>query len=250
MSNLPAALDLAQHGWHIFPCVPTGPKAKAPLTTNGFHDATDDQDQVRAWWTKHPAAMIGAPVAAHLIVLDIDPRNGGSLEALEQVTGPLPATLTVHSGRGDGGRHLYYQRPQGDLTSTKLPKGIDLKVGGRGYCILPPSQHPATGKPYAWEGGTAARLPYQAMEAMRRTVIEAANHRIHANRDALVSFVQASIEGERNSRLFWAACRAHEQGDDHTLSLIFDAALAAGLSDREAASTIASAKNTTGGVRA
>jgi Bifunctional DNA primase/polymerase, N-terminal len=70
-----------------------------------------DPDQIKAWWIRWPNATIGARVPESLLVIDVDPRNGGSLAELESLTGPLPATLTAWSGRDDGGRHLYFRRP-------------------------------------------------------------------------------------------------------------------------------------------
>ena len=129
-----AALELAA-AWEVFPCRPSGPQAKSPLTLHGHHDATMDPDVIKAWWLRWRDAMISAAVPDSLLVVDIDPRNGGDLEKLVALVGDLPPTLTVWSGRNDGGRHLYYQRPTGTLTSTRLPEGIDLKANG--YCILP-----------------------------------------------------------------------------------------------------------------
>ena len=61
--------------------------------------------------------------------------------------GPLPETLTTISGRGDGGRHLFYRRPPGKLSAKRLGPGIDLKTSS-GYVVLAPSLHPDTGRPY------------------------------------------------------------------------------------------------------
>lgn len=246
---LDAALDLAGAGWKVLPCIPTGPKAKAPLTPNGFKDATTEPEVIRAWWEQWPAALIGVVIPEHLLVLDIDPRNGGSMDELEKVLGPLPATLTSWSGRQDGGRHLWFRKPVGSLTSKRLPEGIDLKLGGRGYCIAPPSPHPATGQEYRWEHAPISRLPHRAIEALRAPTAVATPHpqRSPAGADGLVEFVRASVEGERNSRLFWAACRAFETGDRFIIDKLFEAALMIGLDDREAARTISSARNSAGG---
>src|SRR5215217_6630164 len=108
-----------------------------------------------------PTAISHLPLA-----IDLDPRkNPNCLADLETLTGPLAETLTAWSGRNDGGRHLYYLRPAGPLTSTQLPTGIDLKV--RGYCIVPPSIHPATGQPYRWEWRTPVTLPSRLQELLR-----------------------------------------------------------------------------------
>jgi hypothetical protein len=72
---------LAAGAWNVFPCRATGPQAKSPLTLYGHLDATTDPDQIRILVdTRWPDAMIGAAVPEALLVIDIDPRNGGSLK--------------------------------------------------------------------------------------------------------------------------------------------------------------------------
>jgi hypothetical protein len=229
----------------VFPCKWTGPYAKAPMTVNGHLNATMDPDQIKLWWTKWPSAMIGARVPDNCIVIDVDPRNGGSLETLTDLVGDLPDTLTAWSGRNDGGRHLYFLRPPGPLTSTRLPDGIDLKVNG--YCIVPPSTHPATGQPYRWESREPATLPYRLQELLTplpRLIFRPRNPTTAAV--GLVRKVASAREGNRNNALFWAACRAAADG---TLDLIQDqllaAATSAGENEAKARRTIASARKTT-----
>lgn len=244
-----AAVDLAEHGWSVFPCrhitISDKYKAKAPMISNGHLKASRNPDQIKAWWKRWPQAMIGAPVPESLLVIDIDPRNGRSLTELESLTGSLPPTLTTWSGRNDGGRHLYYLRPAGTFTSTRLPKGIDLKING--YCIVPPSIHPTTGQPYRWESREPAALPYRLQELLTplpRPIFRTSNRTTPAV--GLVRSVAAAEEGNRNNVLFWAACRAAEDG---TLGLIEDqllaAATSAGESEAKARRTIASARKTT-----
>ncbi|MEU9384352.1 primase alpha helix C-terminal domain-containing protein, partial [Streptomyces sp. NPDC048279] len=63
----------------------------------------------------------------------------------------------------------------------------------------------------------------------------------------LVQFVLAAHEGQRNTRLFWAACRAYENGIGRALRApLIDAAVHTGLTEREARATIASAARMTG----
>jgi hypothetical protein len=202
-------------------------------------------DAIVAWWQHWPLAMIGAPVPDSLVVLDIDPRNGGSYEALTDVLGPLPETLTAWSGRNDGGRHLYFARPPGVLSSSRLPEGIDLKRAERGYCIVPPSVHPATGMAYRWEGDTAAALPWRAREAlrpprsqlapMRRLVAAGAEH-------PLVSYLDRFAEDGIQNALYWAACRADQEGCLDELEPLL-AATATRYGCPGAAATVASARN-------
>jgi hypothetical protein len=142
-------------------------------------------------------AMIGVRVPDSVIVIDIDPRNGGSIGDLEALVGPLPATLTVWSGRNDGGRHLYFLRPAGQLTSTRLPEGIDLKANG--YVIAPPSIHPATGLPYKWEQYPVAAPPHGLRELLRPAPRPInLPRRNGGNGDGLLRTVAAAVEGTRN----------------------------------------------------
>ncbi|MPY63274.1 primase C-terminal domain-containing protein, partial [Streptomyces spongiae] len=63
----------------------------------------------------------------------------------------------------------------------------------------------------------------------------------------LIQFVLAAHEGQRNTRLFWAACRAYENGIGPDLAdALADAAVRTGLTEREARSTIASAARMSG----
>lgn len=188
--------------------------------------------------------MIGVRVPDSCIVLDVDPRNGGDLAELETLTGPLPSTLTVWSGRNDGGRHLYFRRPPGPLTSTKLPTGIDLKANG--YCIAPPSIHPATGEPYRWEHHPVATPPRGLRELLRPTPRPSSpNRHSNSNGDALLSTVAAAMEGNRNNVLYWAACRAVEGGlIDQIEDELVAAAMSAGANETKARRTVASARRT------
>lgn len=153
-----AALDYARRGWEVHP-LRRGDKI--PATPHGVLDATSDIGQVLDWWSgRHAGANIGGRVPEGVLVVDTDPRNGGeeSLARLVTQHGRLPETLTHYSGRGDGGRHLFFRRPPGKLTAKRLGPGIDLKTHS-GYVVLPPSTHPATGKPYTRVGGPVAPLP-------------------------------------------------------------------------------------------
>lgn len=248
---LDAALDLAGKGWRVLPCHERDRGERAPakspiaaLVPHGFHDATTDTTTVREWWTRCPAAMIGAVVPDPLLVLDIDPRNGGSLDDLEDVTGPLPKTVTCWSGRDDGGRHLYYRRPAGRLSSNRLPAGVDLKVSG--YCIVAPSLHPATGQPYRWAGGEVATLPAEGQAALAprvtlRVVRGPSAAALPGPAAALVQAVQNAPEGNRHKMLLWAGCRVYEEGQPDPETVLDELAatgLATGLSPAEVAAAI------------
>jgi hypothetical protein len=242
---LDAALELAGKGWTVLPCKERpGPGAKSPYLVHGFHEASADSAVIAGWWRRWPSALIGCPVPDSLLVLDIDPRNGGSYEALTAVLGPLPPTLTVWSGRADDGRHLYFRRPACKVSSAALPVGVDLKTNG--YCIVPPSRHPDTRHPYYWESHETAPLPARAVAALRpklRLVTPLGRIAAPGDIGGLVGAVANAAEGNRNKALYWACRRAIEGGASRLEDLrqLVDAATATGLTVEEAERTAESA---------
>jgi len=142
-----AAVELAEAGWPLLPL-----HGKVPIVAHGLLDATTDAETVAGWWKRWPHANVGARVPESLIVVDIDPRAGGwgSLACLEAEHGPLPATLTVRTGGADRGEHRYFVRPPGPLAMAKLGPGVDLRLPGKHYTVLPPSIHPETRRAYEW----------------------------------------------------------------------------------------------------
>ena len=139
-----------------------------------------------------------------------------------------------------GGRHLYFRRPPGRLTSTRLPDGIDLKLNG--YCVMPPSLHPATGQPYRWEERPPVALPPHLRE-MLRPIPRPVRRRANGSGKALVEHVARQPVGNRNNALFWAACRAAEEGIlDNLADDLVAAAVEIGESETAALNTIESAR--------
>ncbi len=126
-----AALKIAGKGKPVFPCKPN----KAPHTPRGFKDATTDPARVTALWTRYGGEKIGMPTGAvsSVFTLDVD-----RLEALGELPGELPETLTVRTP--SGGLHFYFNHVAGLTNRTgSLPSGIDVRADG-GYVIVPPSE--------------------------------------------------------------------------------------------------------------
>ena len=127
-------------GFKVFPLA-AGSKLPAIKGGHGFKDATDDADQMEQWARRFPNANIGIATGASsgLVVIDIDPRNGGtaSMCKLGGKGMTFPPCPTVRTG--NGGRHLYFAFPVGLASSlNKLGPGIDVKATG-GYVVAPPS---------------------------------------------------------------------------------------------------------------
>lgn len=242
-----AALDLAKHGWRVLPLAGKLPAIPKSVGGSGVLDATSDRLCVDAWWSsvRYAASNIGARVPDHLVVLDVDPRHGGdsTIAALEAEHGLLPETLEVLSGRGDGGRHLYFRRPPGELTAARLP-GIDLRTSNH-YCVVPPSLHPETGEPYRWVRREVRSAPEWLVEVLRPAPRRPfpVPQRHAAGFDGLIRTVATAAEGNRNGRLYWAANRMVDEGATSLaeLGVLVDAAVDAGLPLREAEATAMSA---------
>src|SRR3954452_19024863 len=93
---------------------------KHPRTKRGVHAATAGRDVVASWWADWPTANVGVATgsASGVVVIDVDPRNGGdeSLARLETELGALPAT--VEAKPGGGGRHFYFRAPRKPLRGS------------------------------------------------------------------------------------------------------------------------------------
>ena len=231
-----AALGLAKAGWAVIPL-----DGKRPITPHGHHDATTDPNTIKRLWGDKDW-NVGSPVPDNLLVLDVDPRNGGSVEELEQRVGvTLPPTLEVISGRRDGGRHLYYMRPFDHPYRRDIPHGIDVKTSG--YMVMPPSTHPDSGKSYRWVRRDIARLPEEVIRLMVPRLPKPPRSPTSTSAVALAAWVRTLQVGERHDGLLWAASRAHEAGvGTYGLRLLVEAAEDLGFARREAQRVVDSAK--------
>jgi len=186
-SILDMALQYANTGLNVFPLYAAlenggcscrqsgcGNPGKHPITSNGFEDATTDEDQIRKWWTPERSKVLNIGIAtgvnSGIVVLDVDNKNSGftSLKDLEDKYGPLPETLKVTTGNG---MHLYFAHPGEGI---KIPNaqdladysGLDVRGDG-GYVVAPPSLH-SNGNRYAWNNPDTkvAPLPEWLLQLM------------------------------------------------------------------------------------
>lgn len=129
------AIRYARAGYKVMPLL-----GKLPRTKHGLVDASGDTRVIEAWWKRWPDANIGIACAASgVVVLDIDPRNGG--------VRPAWAVPTLEASTGGGGQHLIYRAPPDCNPPGSVGPGLDVKY--RGYIVAPPSVHP-NGTPYRW----------------------------------------------------------------------------------------------------
>jgi len=126
---LDAALRLAREGVAVFPVG----NDKAPRTPRGYYDATTTLKTIRSWdWE---GGMIGHPPDKGVVIIDVDPRNGG--EMTMGLFPALPRTRTTKT-RSDG-RHYWLTVDPSLEMRGKLGPGVDVKRHGKGYVVIPPS---------------------------------------------------------------------------------------------------------------
>ncbi len=173
------AVSYIQRNWRVLPVHSIAAKGgctcgnaqcssagKHPRTKNGVKDATKNYGQVLAWWQEDPHANIGIATGNGLLVIDIDPRHGGSWRDLHSRFN-IPLTAQVTSG--GGGWHYYFRYDPRIYTLTntanKLGPGIDSRADN-GYVLAPPSLH-ASGKRYSWlVNGPIADAPVQMIQEL------------------------------------------------------------------------------------
>ena len=147
MNTLQAALDLAELGYPVFPCVPN---SKAPAVAGGFKSATTDTGLIREWWSTWPDANL-AIATAGLLVLDIDGDDNPWPPIEEQRASLLECGALALTPRG--GRHYVFRQPEGKAwrnTGGTLAPKVDTRADG-GYILVAPSTF--NGRHYTWIDG-------------------------------------------------------------------------------------------------
>jgi hypothetical protein len=247
---LEAALALA------LPCFPCGRNKTPAIPGAGGHKhATDDPAALRALWRRYPGELVGVRTgeASGLSVLDIDTAKHREAEIwFAAHRARLPVTR-MHQTRS-GGLHLVMQHRSGvrnRASPAGLAKGVDARGEG-GYAIW----WPAAGYPVLCDAPPAPwpdwllqallwRPPAPAIAATGSARLD------HRRLEGVLRRVKFAPESQRNSTLYWGACRLGEAiakgeiGSSVAEALLVRAALQAGLPEAEARRTIASGFRTT-----
>lgn len=135
------AVELLQFGFHVFPL---SPGSKVPLKgTSGVKEATRDVDQIARWAERTPNANVGihCGINSDVIVLDIDPRNGGIVSRDELEGAGLCLGVSASAYTGNGGLHYFFRFPHTlrlRNSAGRLCDGWDIKTTG-GYVVGPGS---------------------------------------------------------------------------------------------------------------
>ena len=208
----------AEAGIAVFPVVVDG---KAPATSNGFHGATVDTDQIDRWWSEADYNIGFTPENGGWCVIDVDTGDGkvgaATVAALAEQGFTFPDTYEVQSP--SGGRHLYYA---GSLPPTQgmLKNGLGEDIDTRGhfsYVLAPPSV--VNGKSYeVLHDRDIVELPPWVAERVRRTDerhastvsqpdLGTARARVRSHLASLVQRGDVAIDGRGgDTRTFQLAC--------------------------------------------
>lgn len=173
---LSAALNYAAQGLKIYPVFipglkPDGKKDVRVPIRSWSEQATDDLEQVRAWWGgQYRGAGIGVDMGrSGLAVADADVKDGvdGITRLIDEVGEATGHIEVPASDTPSGGIHMWFRDPDGAMGSganifgdKEHPSGVDGRGVG-GTIFMPPTFVPGYGR-YAWADGAApdfARLP-------------------------------------------------------------------------------------------
>jgi hypothetical protein len=242
MSNsnqlLTAALDHASRGWPVFPMVPGG---KAPAVKNWEQRATVDPDRITRCWTAGPYNVGVATGPAGLVVVDLDtakpnekppaawdlPGVASGLDVLavlsERAGEELPLDTLIVS-TPSGGLHLYFAAPEGVRlrnTAGDRGQGLGWHVDTRawGGCVAAPGSL-VNGRPYLVDvESPIVVLPAWLTKLLQPKPLPAAplvpialhgrdrrSRYLNAAVAAEVARVEGAVGGERNHKLYEAAC--------------------------------------------
>jgi hypothetical protein len=228
---LEAALSYAKRSWSVIPLHdPAGGQCscrmgkqcptpgKHPRVSEWPRQATTDPEVLTRWWQLWPAANVGIATGARsgLVVVDVDPRNGGqrAIEALQSQYQDLPDTPLCFTG--GGGWHLYFTYPDG-VTHIQsyadqgaLLPGLEIKADGGHQVVAPPSVH-GSGRAYEWELSShlddvpLASLPLWLLQLTTERARQQGTTDQQDDRDPI-------LEGRRNGTLFLLGCSMRARG--------------------------------------
>ena len=242
-------------GWPVFP---VRPRDKRPATTRGFHDATTDPDVIRAWWEQNPNYNIGVATGPPgPTVLDADGIVGRH-ELLKLAVGigwhGVPWAWTQSEVPG---WHLFYRGDPSVRCAAGIRPHLDVRGIG-GYIVVAPSVGPSG--TYRWDCDPFVHeppvlpgpyrevlvtkvKPVRSISTLRTVHTVPPGYALSALA-AEAAAVRNAAEGTRNHTLNRAAFAIGrflpERILDAQLAVheLLAAAIAAGLTEREAEQTI------------
>ena len=196
---LEAARALARLGVPVFPLEPDSSTKTGYKTPLNWQKTKADPSTLDNW---RPGMAIGA-VTGHIFdVIDVDPRNGGDISALD---GAMPE-IYARTSTPSGGDH-YWIRSIGQPKAQNINDGIDYQGGtptpnssdshSRGFVFLPPttraSKMDGVEHPYTWTQLPPTSINYQYQIDMSGTAL--ANHIKNIKRQKATTTADSDVKG-------------------------------------------------------
>lgn len=216
--------------------VPLRKGTKRPHVTWEARDEIPTLEQAASWlknWPDSDVAVLTGQRSSGLLILDVDPRNGGTREGLPET----PYKVRTPSG----GWHYWYRYERGE-DSPKLPRclcgnadddccGIDLKHDG-GLAAVPPAADGGR----TWQGPVPTSVDDLPRLQVRR-VIRDESEIVEACRR-----VESASEGARNDTLnqrsYVVGCKIDNTYQGRARARLVEAGKRAGLGPQETEGTV------------
>lgn len=247
--------------------IPLEPKGKRPLVrwqeeAVQFENEPriDDINRIVNWFDKWPDANIGLAALNDDVWFDFDGEQG--MKALAELEQAYPEFQTAPRNITGKGVHVRFRMTDGmelSNSASKLADGVDVRAGGKGYVMAPPSIHPSGTRYRCVRTGERPAVPKPLYEALTASPLPSRDepHQVQSllgtsryGDKALweeTTLVRAAPDGRRNNQLNISAMKVFNLvagghiAEDVALSELLTAALDAGLSESEAFATINSA---------
>lgn len=145
---------------------------KHPVAAGADRGATLDLGQIRKETASGDLNLGLHCGLANVVVLDVDPRNGGR-ETFARLQAEYGLETAVVAETGGGGQHYYFRAEPGATYPASLGPGVDVLSGNK-YPVIAPSRHKSGGQ-YSWREGChligndflLTRLPKSLISSVR-----------------------------------------------------------------------------------
>jgi hypothetical protein len=245
-----AALRLYEAGLNVFP-LPLHQKSGYPwmkLQTSRLFK----KDLLALTARPCNLAVITGRVSGNLFVIDCETENSFKYQLRRLRGAKIPIWAVRTGGKAKGG-HFYLRCEDGEVSNVKSQHNGSYEIRGTHcYVVAPPSLHPETGRPYTWFAQDEDEPPLVKISDVPWLSLKLASPKrgkrtpppypdlSTRNRDFIA---HGAPEGERNNRLFAAACDM--AGNEYSIYTAHDilrsAAAGSGLENAEINHTIGSA---------
>lgn len=245
-----AAMNLYGLGLNVFP-LPYGKKGGYPWQMLQYTRLNAKHLYTLFSGRCNIAVMTGR-TSGNLLVIDCE--TSATFTYYEQLLrdAGIPIWAVKSNGKRKGG-HFYLRCRDGEVRNVRPGERRDMEIrGNRCYVLAPPSLHPNTKRLYQWHVRETLTPPAVTIEQVHwlgltltrdspKTVLpQSFSELSHTTRDFLLN---GAAVGERNNRLFSAACDL--SGNDYdihaAMQLLIPMAQKCELPDREIRDSISSA---------